>query len=1108
MGHRSKGFARIVGAFGVTALAASAWAQDYTVTTTSGLVETRPSGATLMTGLNSTSGTTVATVVTLPFTFPYYGKLCSTLVISTAGWVLPGATNGFSAYDNTSASHGQDATSGAFPYGTGGTAGQNADGVVAVLWCPINVADTQFDSNAGYVYTWTTGSAPNRHYVVSWDGVAVYNNANPHLTIQCQLYESSGRIVFAYSSASAAAYSGTTYVCGLDSPIDLRFTAPITAGKTNSGYPGGDFVFDPRIATYTGTLLYDKIVSDASGIGNSVQSNRPIPKCRVELRRNSDGFVYAGGATTGADGSFSVTGLALPAAAGSIVVLAQNAACSVTTAASNPPTIWTVNSSLSFAAGSNLGALTLGAVGDINGDIRAAFNVASACQAAYDWANSRTSDSISRLDVFVDPSSATATHYQKAGASSAFAQIGSRAASNPDVWDDAIVTTVYGRHVLASIAGAPTTTYDDRFDAVTDPQNAFAEGFGYYLWAAVSGSSTAVDGTSSSTAVVHDLEHPSISATLGPDVAGCMAGALFDLLDPANETIDTVDGTSTLDHVFRAADAVAVAPTASTFLQAWVNAGYDAPGITRVFAGNGVLADDAYEPNDSADETAALGAVGVLRQDLVLNRFNEDWFSVALPAAAPSLVADATYDQAATGATVGVEIHDAGGALLATGTLIPATGTVHAATGAAPAGTYKVRVRHVSGGTVPTYSFQAYAPLSMPAAPLVDWTVGRDYDAPLGVVGGIAPFAATTPSSAMPPGLGLNSASLRAGGTPTTVGTYQVTIQVKDGGSPANVVQRTQTVVIHDVLTLPIAPFVGFAAGKTVDATLPTHEGTPPFTLTMSSGALTSGLSFAPNSLHVTGTATPGPSSAFELDGADVAGSADHVATRAVVAVELTGKKIPANLAAGVDACGWWFDAVEGSTVTFAVATAKGQPKRALTGAFLAPDRSLVTTGKLVGKLGAVAASRMICPTSGRYYFVASSDDAAGLATQLVGTATVALPKAGHGLNKTFAPNATTTIELGAVPGSTATVKFAGDKKATLVAKVVSVTDPNGVAVPGVTLATLIKSTPTGGVLTLPMPVGGTWTVVLGATSQSGTPGKLTYSYAIKQMKGAVYSAE
>jgi hypothetical protein len=1097
MGRRSKGFARIVGAFGVTALAASAWAQDYTVTTATGLLESRPAGAVQVPA--HAGGAPFAALVSLPFTFPYYGNSFSSIYVDVNGCLVPTDVSATSYFESPSSSqHGPNASSGGFPW-TG-----DADGIIAPLWTGYGFVNQ--GSPAGFLYTWVVGSAPTRRFVVSWENVTVNGQSNPRTTVQVHLYEGTGRIVFAYANV-ANAYTAQ-YVCGLDSAIDTRFTAPLTAGRTNTGYPGSDFILDPRVVTYTGTLLYDKIVSDATGIGNSVSGNVPLRETRVELRRSSDNYAYAS-ATTAVDGSFSITGFALPSAAGYLTAVAQNTACKVAATTGGASPAWNANASLSFASGSNQGARTLGASGDPNGDLRAALNVANDCIVAYDWAIARTSDAIPRVDVILDPSSSAATVYQPAsGPTAAFLRVASRQASNPDAWDDALVTRTYGRHVLASIAGASSTAYDDRFDAVTDAQNAFAEGFGYSLWAAVSGSSTAVDGTSASTATVHDLEHPTITVAKGSDVAGCMAGALFDLLDPANETTDPIDGTSSLDRVLRAADAIPVAPTAATFLQAWVDAGYDAVGITRIFTANGVLVDDASEPNDSSDETAALGPVGFLPKTLVLNRFNEDWFSVTLPAGASSLVADAKYDPASTGATVAVEIHDAGGALLATGTLIPATGAVHATTGAVPAGTYKVRVRHVSGGTVPAYVFQAYVPPSMDAAPVHDWTVGRPYDIALGAGDGIAPYTLTTPSSFMPPGMGLNSATLHATGTPSTVGSYSLTVQLKDSGDPANVVIRTEIVTIHDVFNVPIAPFVGFPAGKTVDATLPTHEGTPPFTLTMSSGALTSGLSFAPNTLHVTGTATLGPSSAFELDGVDVAGSADHVATRAVVAVELTGKKIPASLAAGVDACGWWFDAVEGSKVSFAVATAKGQPKRALTGALLAPDRSLVTGGKVVGKLGAVAASKFVCPTSGRYYFVASSDDAAGLATQLVGTAIVALPKAGHGLNKTFAPNDTTTIELGAVPGSTATVKFAGDKKATLVAKVVSITDPNGVAVPGVTLATLIKSTPTGGVLTLPMPVGGTWTVVLGATSTTNQPGRLSYSYAIKQMKGAVYSAE
>jgi hypothetical protein len=1107
MGHRSKGFARIVGALGVAALAASAWAQDYTVTPATSQLETRPASATQLPIASNSGPESIRNYpLQLPFSFPYYGTATQNITISGGGFIVPRWVTALTGQMANSLGHGQDATSGAFPYtqsGGGVIGDQNFDGLIAPLWGGTQINAASFST--GFVYTWTTGTAPTRHVVVSWENASTGTTSTTPITFQVHLYEGTGRIVFAYTTTGAypTSLSGG-YVCGLDSPIDARFTAPLTTGRTNYGYPGADFVFDPRVATYTGTVLYDRIVSDATGIGNSVQSNQPLVGCEVELRV-ADGTRYA--VTTAAtNGTFSIPTIGGPVPP-SVGIVAQNAACSVSPSGYGAPVTWVIGSS-PFGAGTTLGTRTLSVAGDSSGDIRAALNIARVCGRVYAWATPSTTKTIPRLGVSLDPASSTPTKYQAAAApGTPYLFVASRSASNPDTGDEAVVAKAYGRHVLASIAGPPTTNYDDRFDAVTDDQNAFAEGFGYYLYAAAFGSSSAVDAKTASTATVVDLESPTITVPRGSNVAGCDAAALYDLIDPANESLDLVDGSLTADRALRAAASLSVAPNVGTFLQAWYDAGYDAVGVTRTFIGNGALADDALELNDSAAEAAPV-VVGGAPKTLVLNRYNEDWFSTTLSADAPSFAADAKYDPVTTGATVAVEIRDAGGALLATGTLIPATGAVHATTGAVVAGTYKVRVRHVSGGTVPAYSFQAYVPPSMDAAPVHDWTVGRPYDIALGVRDGIAPYTLSTPSSSMPPGMGLNSATLHATGTPSTVGSYSLTVQLKDSGDPANVAIRTQTVTVHDVFTLPIAPFVGFPAGKTIDATLPTHEGTPPFTLTMSSGALTSGLSFAPNTLHVTGTAMPGPSGAFELDGVDVAGSADHVATRAVVAVELTGKKIPANLAAGVDACGWWFDAVEGSTVTFAVATAKGQPKRALTGAFLAPDRSLVTTGKMVGKLGAVSASRLVCPTSGRYYFVASSDDVAGLATQLVGTATVALPKAGHGLNKTFAPNASTTIELGAVPGSTATVKFAGDKKATLVAKVVSVTDPNGVPVPGVTLATLVKSTPTGGVLTLPLPVGGTWTVVLGATSTTNAPGNLTYSYAIQQIKGAVYSAE
>jgi hypothetical protein len=1104
---------RVIGGLSLFVLSASAWAQDYVVTKPAGSMEARPASATAQTAVTSSGSQTVGVgvTITLPFPFPYYTTIVQQITIAPYGYILPRAV---AAIPTNSGNHGEAAVGLPFPFlptNSGGAGSNSWDGMIAPCLCASMRINDSFST--GLVYTWTTGTAPTRHFVIAWEGLQSMNGATAvgnAFTFQVHLYEGTGRIVFANGSVWGGTVGSIAYpngyICGIDSPIDGRYHAPVTVqnggNQTQGLFPGSNFVFDPVVTTYTGALLYDKIVSDATGIGNSVQGNVPIRQSRVELRRNSDGFVYAA-TTTGDDGSFSLTDVGLPGtASGTLAVLAQNAACSVSTTSLAATTAWTVNGSLSFASSANLGALTLGVGGDANGDVRAALNVARDCLAARDWASARTTDSIPQLAVLLDPAKPDATSYAPVnGSVAASLRIASRAATNPDAWDDAMVTKAYGRHVLASIAGASTTAYDDRFDAVTDPTNAFADAFGSYLWAVVSGTSTAIDGTSASTAVVQDVEHPTVTVAKGPDVAGCVAGALYDLVDSANETGDPIDGTLTADRPFHVADSLTAAPTAATFLQAWVDAGFDAPGVTRVFIANGALVDDEFEPNDTSSEAATLGTVPFVHPGLVLNRFNEDWFTVTLPADASALAIDIGSGVAST---IAVEIRDPADAVIATGNFISARGVVNARTGPVAAGNYKVHARYVSGAAVQGYTFQAYLPPSMDPSPIHDWTVGQPYDLPLGVRDGLAPYVLSTPNSFMPPGMGLNSSTLHASGVPSTVGAFSVTVGFHDSGDPTNIVTRTQTVTIHDVFKFPIAPFVGFPAGKSLDATFPTHEGTPPFTLTMSSGALTPGLALAPNSLHVTGTATAGPSSAFELDGVDVAGSADHVATRAVVAVEITGKKIAADLAAGVDACGWWFDAVEGSIVTFAVATSKGMPKRALTGAFLAPDRSLVATGKFVVRLGGVSASKLVCPTSGRYYFVASTTDT-GLATQLLGTATIKLPRAGKGLDKAFKPSATTTIEFGAVPGSTATVKFAGDKKATLIAKVVAVYSPTGAKV---STAGLIKPTATGGTLKMPLDTGGTWTIVIGAASQSGIPGKLSYSYSVAQKKGAAYSAD
>ena len=1080
----------LVGVVGFAALAASAWAQDYTITAATGKLETRPAGAV---GLHLTNSNSPAGLqVNLPFEFLYYGRIVTGFFISPAGFIVPNATQSWINSSLPGNGPGHDLTSGAFPYQTPFNPNNgNADGVIAPFWTNFNIYQGSGIATGSDTYYWVSGTAPQRHFVVSWEGAAG-GSTSRQFTSQVQLYEGTGRIVFAYAQPQTWSYG---FASGFDSFGDTRFTNPtgINSGSSNLTFPTSDFVFDPRTVTYSGTLLFDRIVSDASGIGNSTDPNRPLAGIRLELRR--DGGVSAASVVTAADGSFTISGVGVAStSSGTLTAMAQNAATKVSVANGGPLYVWDVNSNLSYSSGSVIGTQTLGASADSTGVTRGAFNIARACLAAYAWASPKTAGVIPQLDARIDSRTAYA-------GSTLFVDDGSLS-GNVDLWDDGVITMKYGRHVLASIAGAPTTVTDAGFGVASDTQNAFAAGFGAYVWAGVSGGSAVIDGTSPTTATTYSFETPPGTFPTGPDVADCMAGSLYDLLDSANETIDAVDGTLTPDRPFLVADAITVAPTAATFLQRWVDAGYGGSGITRVFVGNGALLDDASEPNDDRTEAASLGAVGVKRSGLLLNRFNQDWFSVTLSAAAPALLADATYDRVSFGTVVGVEIRDVAGTLLATGVPVGTTGPIRATTGPLAAGTYRIGVTHTSEVTIPTYSVQAYLALAVGSGPVKDWTIGRDFDQSLDITGGVPPYSVSG-SGALPPGIVFSPLDQHVVGTPTTVGTFRFTTQVSDAGSPANSINRSELVVIHDVLKVAVARYVGFPVARELDLDLPTTGGTTPFALSMTAGALPEGLAFGPNSLHVTGTAAAQPSVSLELDGVDVAGSADHITTRAVVASATDIPNAPAALAAGDDACGWWFDAVQGSTVSFKAKTAKGQVKRLLTGAVLAPDRSEVTTATVKGKLGGLSVSKLVCPLSGRYYVIAASAD--GEATQLLGSVAVTAPKSGKAKLVDFTQTATTTVEVGALPGAVLTLTMKGDKKQQLTPKVVSVTKPDGTPV---VFGQNVVTDGFNATLTMTLPEGGTWTIVVGATSATGNAGKLSYSYKLAQPKGAAYSAD
>jgi len=1080
--------------------AASAFAQqatDYVVSqyTVGSHYESPPAGAS-DSGIygDDNDGT-----VTLPFSFTFFGVNYSTCTVHTNGWlsfVVPPQT--YSAY-----------TASGFPLTeTDSSSGASFAGTICPYW------DDHIVGGGASIKTWTTGAAPNRHFVVSWEGITDYSTGTGVYSFQVQFYETTNSIVLGYLPASTW-QSSNGYTVGIEG-ADGRYQYPSALSNGgNFGQPPNDFSFDLPKVHFTGRVLYDRYVVDESGVGATSQQNIPLVGFLVEARNNAN--VTVGVAATDGNGAFSLEAAGVPpAVVGSLVVTSQNAVCAVRASAGGAPYATVVRTSLPFAVDLSVGDLLLHEGVDVGGLGREPLNIARTVQTVYDWAHARSSDAIPFLEILYSRTSSLATSYTaKVGTTPASMRI-SGASSNVDAWDLSVIRKTYGRHVLGSICVDPTTTYVSNFDAVSSPTNAFAEGFGYYVNAVVSGQRKYLDAVNATTVNVIDLEDAHPQSRKGDDVAAWVAEALFDLTDPADEAWDLFPGAGPAGaYAFQVVDSLSPPATASKFFTAWLAAGFDGPALSQNFIHHGVLADDVDEPNDDFATAAPVETFGFLRDNRVLNYFNEDWYAFTLAEPTAKMTAAVVFDRGKyASAQVALQLRSSANSLLAVGAAVDASSPISLTTEAMPAGRYYLRVALTSGGPVGAYTVQAFPELKFKAANFQPWTVGRPYNVPLEIAGGIPPYILTVPTGYdAPTGIILDGDNGLAKGTP--VGpesgvpvngsvTYDFLLKAQDSARPSNQAQNLMTFTLNDIVRSRFSEFVAFAKDKRVDRPWPHVGGTSPYVVSVDEGALPSGVSAAGGPvLRFTGTPDAPGSAEFRITATDVAGSSATTLATGVVCSPAG----PADLAAGKSACGYYVDVVKGASVGMTISTVKKKPVRALRTALFDVDgmRALPLAPK--NAKGRISFAKFIAPASGRFYFVVASDDALE-ATQFTCVAKAKAPTSGKGDAGTFVFGGEDEfpIPVGILNGGTLTLTVKPDKKSGLRMKVVALKNPAG---EDVTLApTDVKVVAKSGVMTLTktVDVSGTWTVVLGA--QDGPRGAFTYAFKLKQPKGVVYLAD
>src|SRR5437588_1412929 len=187
-------------------------------------------------------------------------------------------------------------------------------------------------------------------------------------------------------------------------------------------------------------------------------------------------------------------------------------------------------------------------------------------------------------------------------------------------------------------------------------------------------------------------------------------------------------------------------------------------------------------------------------------------------------------------------------------------------------------------------------PLQVTSSQLPGGTVASAYSAPLSASAGTSPYSWSLSSGTLPTGLSLSSSGTLSG-TPTVAGAFPFTVTVKDAATGSASASLSINVVGLPPLQITSSQLPGGTVASTYSATLSASGGTSPYSWSVSSGTLPTGLSLS-SSGTLSGTPTVAGAFPFTVGVKDAAsGSASanlsiNVVTAAAPSVSISS---PAN---------------------------------------------------------------------------------------------------------------------------------------------------------------------------------------------------------------------
>lgn len=190
---------------------------------------------------------------------------------------------------------------------------------------------------------------------------------------------------------------------------------------------------------------------------------------------------------------------------------------------------------------------------------------------------------------------------------------------------------------------------------------------------------------------------------------------------------------------------------------------------------------------------------------------------------------------------------------------------------------------NVSDAENPPASASANLSITVSGAPLVittaadlpTATAGTPYSTRLAASGGLTPYAWSITGGSLPAGLKLHATTGVISGTPASGGTSTFTAQVSDAENPSATAVVTFSLGVKSTpLQVTTTTLAGATAGQQYSADLAASGGIPPYTWSVTSGSLPSGLSLDPATGAISGTPASTGASTFTVSVTDSANPA------------------------------------------------------------------------------------------------------------------------------------------------------------------------------------------------------------------------------------------